>query len=803
MNTMKARWQAHLRIIWAVTTKDILEALKNKNIIALLTTSLLMVVFYRVYPGLLRDGELPSLLIYDEGASALVAQLEASPAFDVWVRYRSVAHLQDALADGDVPELGLVIPAGFDQALAEGRPAVLPGYVMNWAPDEAAATLRGSAAAEISRLVGAPVTIEPQAPVYPRPDSDGAGVTMGMGLLFVLTMVGLTLVPHLMLEEKKGRTLEVLLVSPASIEHLLIGKALTGLFYTLLAAAIALAISHNLILHWGLAIAATVAGALFLVAVGLWLGMRIEDRGQLTVWASILIVPLLFPVILTLLEPLIPNVLVQGMRWIPTVVVFNLLRTAIANPIPAGSGLSGLAWVLAWAGVTMAAVAWLVRRLDRVTEGATPALPNVKQALPGSRSILSEGAQWFAARSRRKRPHSEEPDFPTSASFDSVRQTAPDSAQDARVVGSGLPAPLRIVLAITAKDIREALRNRLFISILFGVGIMIATNALLPRLLFRGMVPTAIVYDEAQPGSSRYNALRALVGRSDYRLVMLDSRAELEQALTQTRAERLGLVIPADTAGGQAIEVTGYRAHWAAPDKIAAWADFFAAELSAVLGRPVRINLGAGLTDAAHLLYPAVDAGGEPLMAALLLAVVVTTLGLALVPLLLIEEKEAHTLDTLLVSPASLGQLITAKAAAGFTYCVVAAAVLLAFNWSFFAAPGAALAAVLLGTACVVALGLLLGALADNPSTLSLWGVGGLLGLGGLTAAAMLAPATWPAALRSLLALLPGAQMINLLRYSMAGNVPAPLLWTGAAALAASAAATYGLVGVALRRARG
>ncbi len=776
MNTMKTRWQAHLRIMWAITAKDILEALKNKNIVALLVTSLLMVVFYRVYPGLLGGMEPPSLLIYDEGGSSLVAQLEASPAFAVWTRYRSVAHLQETLTHGDVPELGLVIPAGFDQAVAEGRPPALRGYTMNWVSEEAGAALRASAAAEISRLAGAPVTIEPQAPVYPRPDSGGIGVTMGLSLLFVLVMVGLVLVPHLMLEEKKGRTLEVLLVSPASTVHLLIGKALTGLLYTLLAAAIALAINHTLILHWGLAITATAAGALFLVAIGLWLGMRIEDRGQLAVWTSILVVPLLFPVILTLLEPLIPAMLVQVMRWIPTVVVFNLLRTAIADPIPAGSGLIGLAWVLAWAGVVLAAVAWLVRQQDRAGEKT-------------SRSGIEASAGGSAR--------------PLTPPLRGEEGTTPPSLGGKGVGRLGLPAPLRIIGAIAAKDIREALRNRMFISILFGVGIMIGTNALLPRLLFRDTIPIAVIYDEAQAGSLHYNALRELVGRSDFRLVLMDSRAEMEQALTQTRAARLGLVIPAELSGDQAVAAAGYRAHWAAADKIGAWADFFAAELSAALGRPVRINLGAGPADPAHVLYPAADAGGEPFMAALLLVIVVSTLGLVLVPLLLIEEKEAHTLDTLLVSPASLGQLVTAKAAAGFTYCLVAAAVLLAFNWSFVAAPGAALAAVLLGIACVVALGLLLGVLADNPSALSLWGVGGLLGLGGLTAAAFLAPATWPAALRSFLAWLPGAQMINLLRYSMADSVPAALLWSGVAALAAAAAAIYALVGLALRRAQG
>ena len=112
-------------------------------------------------------------------------------------------------------------------------------------------------------------------------------------------------------------------------------------------------------------------------------------------------------------------------------------------------------------------------------------------------------------------------------------------------------------------------------------------------------------------------------------------------------------------------------AHWASRDKASQWAVFFGEQIGAASGTPVRVSLGVGPDQAGHVLYPAADAGGEPMMAAILLAIVITTLGLALVPLLMVEEKEAHTLDTLLVSPASLGQLITAKAITGFVYCLV------------------------------------------------------------------------------------------------------------------------------------
>ncbi len=768
MNTTRTRWLAHLRIVWAITAKDILEALKNKNIISVIVVSLLMVVFYRVYPGLSAALEPPAVLIYDEGASALPARLEGSRAVQAWTGYRSLAHLQALLAEGDVPELGLVIPAGFDAAAAGGGELTLPGYVMYWVSDEDAAALRAKVEAEIERLIGRPVAIQLQAPIVHEADSGGIGIPMGSSVIFVLVMVGLTLVPHLMLEEKKNRTLDVMLVSPAGAGHLAAAKALAGLFYTVLGGGIALAINHDLILHWPLAIAALMAGALFLVALGLWLGLRIEDRGQLTLWAWVLILPLLLPVFIVLMTPLIPAVVVQILNRVPTVVVFNLLRAALADPIALSEALLQLAWVLAWAAAALALVAWQVQRQDRAAEGrASP--PSLAGATPPPTPPLAgEGC------------------------------ASPPSL--AGKGAGGLGVSLRIILAIAAKDIREAVRNRLFLSILLGIGLVIATNAALPLLLFRDTIPTAVVYDEAQASGLQHSALRELARRDDLRLIFVDSRGELERAVTEVRGTRLGLVTPAALdatgAGGSVVLVEGYAAHWANPDRVSQWTAFFSEQISAASGAPVRVSLAAPL-------YPTADAGGEPLMAAILLAIIIATLELALVPLLLVEEKEAHTLDTLLVSPAGLGQLITAKTLTGFLYCLAAAGLLGLFKWPLFASLPVALLAVLLGAACVIGLGLLLGVLADNPSTVSVWGVAVLLGLIGLAAAAFLAPATWPAALRSFLSWLPGAQMINLLRYSMAGDVPAALLWSGVAALAAAAVAIYGLVGLALRRVQG
>jgi hypothetical protein len=116
------------RILWALFTKDVLDVLKNKNTIVVILTSLLMVFFYRALPALSTQGEPVNLFVYDLGHSALVPLLENSQNIELHT-YPSEEKMKQSLADGEVPELGLVIPAEFDAAFQAGETLELQGYV--------------------------------------------------------------------------------------------------------------------------------------------------------------------------------------------------------------------------------------------------------------------------------------------------------------------------------------------------------------------------------------------------------------------------------------------------------------------------------------------------------------------------------------------------------------------------------------------------------------------------------------------------------------------------------------------------
>jgi hypothetical protein len=158
--------------------------------------------------------------------------------------------------------------------------------------------------------------------------------------------------------------LDALLVSPASIRQVVMGKALAGLFYCLTGAGAVFALNAALILNWGLAIVAVVCGALFTVALGLLLGSVFEDKQQMTLWGFLVFNVLLVPAFLSIMTDLLPSSVIAFLRWVPTVALTTLLRTSFTSSVPLGSVLGNLALLVASAGAVYAAVVWRVRRTD-------------------------------------------------------------------------------------------------------------------------------------------------------------------------------------------------------------------------------------------------------------------------------------------------------------------------------------------------------------------------------------------------------------------------------------------------------
>lgn len=350
-------------MVWAIAAKDVTDAIRNKTILANLATIVFVVVFYRFLPALGSQGELPRLMIYHAGDSNRGAELEERAAFRAYVA-TSREEVEAFVGRADQPRMGIVLPTDLDQALAAEEPLTVEGYVPHWASQRQVEQVRAFYETELSAWAGQPVQIRTKGNVvYPRLEWGGLSFLTSLTLVLALTLTGILTVTHLMLEEKQTRTLEALLVSPASIGQLVAGKALAGAAYCLVAAAGVLVLNATVVTHWGLAVLGAACGAALAVALGLLLGSIFQVKQQLMLWGFLLLNVLLVPVFLEIESGLLPEEVHAALRWVPTVALARTLRLSFVNDVPWGAFAANLGLVLAGAAILYLAVGWRIGKM--------------------------------------------------------------------------------------------------------------------------------------------------------------------------------------------------------------------------------------------------------------------------------------------------------------------------------------------------------------------------------------------------------------------------------------------------------
>lgn len=173
--------------------------------------------------------------------------------------------------------------------------------------------------------------------------------------MFILQMVNaimtisLILVPQLMMVEKETHTLDALLVSPANLSDLDVGKGLVGIFYAGIAVLIIVLINLKIIAHWPLLILSAISGIAFAVLTGLLIGLLFENFQQATMvmWlvVTIAIAPAFIDLVLTVK---LPETLETIVKWLPSGQLSNLVLMSLMRSVDNQTALLGLGsiWVV-------------------------------------------------------------------------------------------------------------------------------------------------------------------------------------------------------------------------------------------------------------------------------------------------------------------------------------------------------------------------------------------------------------------------------------------------------------------------
>ncbi|MGD8753987.1 MAG: ABC transporter permease, partial [Anaerolineales bacterium] len=192
----------------------------------------------------------------------------------------------------------------------------------------------------------------------------GLGIT-ALTAITVTLLVGINLVPTLMVEEKQTRTLEALLVSPASISQVVTGKAIAGLFYMLVATGVVFSINFSGVVHWDIAALFALSIGVFAVAVGLVLGSIFKRLQDMTGWSMGVTLFLLGAMFVDMLNVQVPTFVEAIIPWTPSVALLDLFRSVFLEVPPWERIWGDLGAVFVISMILFGVVVWLVRRMDR------------------------------------------------------------------------------------------------------------------------------------------------------------------------------------------------------------------------------------------------------------------------------------------------------------------------------------------------------------------------------------------------------------------------------------------------------
>ncbi|HET6670067.1 MAG TPA: ABC transporter permease [Pyrinomonadaceae bacterium] len=327
---------------------------------------------------------------------------------------------------------------------------------------------------------------------------------------------------------------------------------------------------------------------------------------------------------------------------------------------------------------------------------------------------------------------------------------------------------LGVVAAITRKDIVDAVRNRyLLVALLTPLFVALLFRVLTPGLNSLSTM-TLVVHD---PGDSQLVSELRLLPQINF--IQAGSAEGVASEVEKTKAVG-GLAIPStfdvEVAAGKQPELTVYVNNKNNDIQQAAFRQLMERQVLALV-KPIPARLAwidVGKEEGAK---PKVGFNLNQMLFPLLLLITFGMSGALVVPLLLVEEKEKHTLDFLLTSPASLTEIVAGKALTGVVYSLLIAGVLLAINHKLIGNWPLTLLTLLSGLVFVVAIGLFMGSLFQNTMQVNTWA--------SLVLMVLLAP-SFPmpglsATLETASRLIPTYYFVEALKLSLAGTVSAQL----------------------------
>jgi len=273
----------NLKRVGILLGKELWQGPKNFIFILALVMPIIISLVISLIFGTLFSAK-PRLGVVDEGGSQLVAMAEQLPSV-ITEEYGSVAEIKQAVEDGAV-DVGMVLPVDFDSSVMQGEETELTTYI--WG--ESLAKNRIILGVTIANLVRELTGLETPVDIETIILGDEVSIPWNDRLLPLIVLMavflgGLLLPAASVIGEKEQKTLQALVITPASVGDVFIAKGLMGIILSLLMGVVILVLNQAFGTEPALLVLVLALGAVMAAEIGLLCGALMKDITTLfAVW---------------------------------------------------------------------------------------------------------------------------------------------------------------------------------------------------------------------------------------------------------------------------------------------------------------------------------------------------------------------------------------------------------------------------------------------------------------------------------------------------------------------------------------
>lgn len=318
----------NLNVVLAIFRKDLISSVKSKNLLIILLTPVFLSLLFNSTISLTDNAVVP-IAVYDEGSSTdFIGYLSSRSNYDVTIA-DSADKSEELLYNQKIAAV-MFVPEGFSADIKNGLTPSL-NIVVN--PYEAKSVVFLQTYKDIIMdFAGQKYPVDITLNTLPRDLQSRFNIPVW--IMFTVIFVGMMVLPNTLTTEKEKKTLDAILVSPASEKDVIYGKSFFGLFLTILISLVIIIINRGFVGNFLLVTVFIILGSAVFTGLGLLIASYTDNYSSASLLSTVCMTPL---ILLTLLADLSREI-----GYISYLVPSTYLFYGIKNAMLNNSGISDL-----------------------------------------------------------------------------------------------------------------------------------------------------------------------------------------------------------------------------------------------------------------------------------------------------------------------------------------------------------------------------------------------------------------------------------------------------------------------------